>query len=246
MATFYPLNQNFGQVGPTSIASGQPVTYFRSNEEGGFVVQELYGKYAELLGRGQVFCARPAVALAFATFAATLANAFTLLNPSTSGKIVYPLLLNLAENTAGATSTVGGANMVQIGLILNAGSGPGASLPLASSGTQTYNGVTPGNCLAGSALTSTSQYWVTMTYSAPYLATFPTNQIIDLGIGEWSNSGTMATTYTSLTNLQYDFHGFVGLKPGTALVFMTTSANTITYNTSLIIAEIPVGARILP
>ncbi len=229
------------QVGPISQLDNQTANA-RSTNEGALVIQELGGKYWEWVRRGYVFNARFSSQV-LATFAATLANAPTLFNPSTSGKIFVPMFFNTFPLTGNATITSASQTGIVLGYLTGCGAAPASGLPLATAGTA----VTPGPLLAGSAITAIGQTYTTMTYTAPYLATFPTSQILDMGIGWWQDTGTLGATYGGIGQLSYDFHGIFAMKPGTAVVIMQTgSLPTMTFSTSLVYAELPIGAAVLP
>lgn len=238
------LNVDNLQTGPTTNPDGQTLN-LRGTNEAALVVQEVNGKYAELVRRGYVFTARGTAATALPNIS-TLTNAPTLFNPSNSGRLVYPLYLNINIAAGYATSTSVNLWGLVLGFIPGAGLTPASGQPLATAGTL----FTPGLNLVGSAIQPTAQYYTTMTYTSPYAATFPYNQIMDMGVQNFQQIPTLGSVTGVFTNLQYDMQGSAALKPGTAMVLAantnTGGTGSMTFNVSIVYAEIPIGSAVLP
>lgn len=238
------LNVDNLQVGPTTNTDGQ-ILNNRGTNEGALVVQEVNGKHAELVRRGYVFTARGTAATAIPNIS-TLSNAPTLFNPLSSGKLVYPLFVNINLVSGWATSTSVVSWGLVLGLIPGAGNTPASGQPLATAGTL----FTPGLNLVGATPQPSTQYYVTMTYTSPYAATFPYNQIVDLGIMNYQNVTTLGSVTGMITNMQYDTQSALALKPGTAMVLAantnTGGTGSFTFTVSIVFAEIPIGSAVLP
>lgn len=233
------------QVGPISQLDNMGVNA-RSTNDGALVVQEINGKYAELVRRGYVFAARIGTSQALPNIG-TLSNGLTLFNRISSQKIVYPLVLNLSLGTAVATIATAWNALVG-GVILNCGDAPASGQPLATAGTA----LTSMNMLFGAAPTAYTSVYATMTYTAPYAATFPVGQQFDLGYSMPFN-GTLTANgsfFFEPSNIDLQQSVPFALKPGTAFVLgvnnSTGGTGSLTFNQTIIWAEIPIGAAVLP
>ena len=232
------------QAGAVSVGDNTGVNA-RATNEGALVIQEINGKYAELVRRGYVFAART-LAQAIPNIG-TFSNGLVIFNRSSSTKIVIPLYLNLSFSSL--VATLGAYNEFGLagGFIYGCGDAVAAGQPLSTMGTAL------GSCnmLAGAGPSPYTVILATIVCTAPYAATFPAAQIFDLGLDLAVFAGaTLAASGAEWVNGQYDFQGICGLKPSTALA-IGVNANTggtgsLTFNQTIIWAEIPVGSAQLP
>lgn len=232
------------QAGAVSVGDNTGVNA-RATNEGALVIQEINGKYAELVRRGYVFSARVGTAQALPAIA-TFSNGLTLFNRSSSSKIVYPLMLNLSYiGPLGATIGVWTNFGVVGGYIYGCGDAVAAGQPLSTMGTA----LGALNMLAGAGPSAYTVALATIVCSAPYAATFPVGQIFDLGLNQIA-TGTLTAGNGLWANAQYIFEGISALKPSTALVIGGTGTAaalaSMTWNQTIIWAEIPVGSAVLP
>jgi hypothetical protein len=209
--------------GPSLTQENTP-GFLRTGSYGELIVQQLFGKYAELTRRGYVYAAHSAAA-ATIPVNTTLTNSPTLWNKASSGKLVYPLQLMLSPAAIGTPVIQG----FTISWLKNTGDGVGTGAPIV-----TFTNVAPSPCLIGRGACS--------AFFAPATDTFTTQPaaLMDIGLGYWL-SGTAATGAPSFW--MYDFDGTVVMPPGTSISLgSATAASSITYWTTIIFAELPLPA----
>lgn len=209
------------QTGPQNV-SDQTTGILRGGSYGELITARLGGKYGELTRRGLVFSARSGAAAAIPIYS-TATNSPTLWNPTSSNKLVMPLILNMSMATMG-TNIIAGfllCYLTQVGDTVATG------LPLA-----TFTNIAPINVLLGKGVTSATKF-------ANAVVTFTTQPtpIMDLGIGQWDN-GTQANgePYT----MTFDFDGALIMPPGTSISVGGIAASSNTWWTSILFAELPI------
>ncbi len=206
-------------AGPVSLSDGNN-GFMRAGNSGEVIVSSLYGQYAELTRRGQVFVAKSAAAAAIPIQSA-LTNSPTLWNVSSSGKLVYPLAIMLSPGAIG-TPVLHGLTISQT---LATGDAALTGAPIA-----TFTNVVPVPCLLGRGAATTRFAHGTDTFT-----TNPT-WIADLGLGHWIE-GTAATGLQQ--RMFIDLAGLIVLPPGTAISIGATTATSTTYTVSIFFAEAP-------
>jgi hypothetical protein len=199
-------------------------TVLRAGKTGELIVQGLYGKYAELAVRGKVFAARTAAALAIPVHT-TLTNSPTLWNPTSSGKLLYPLKILLSPAAIGTPVLQG----FGLGFLRNTGDTVAVGLPLA-----TFTNVAP-VCTLLNGAACVAQF-------AGAVVTFTTQPavIMDLGFGHWIEG---AAASGGSAYLGFDLDGTLIMPPGTSITLASlTTATSTTYWVTMLFAEVPLPA----
>ncbi len=190
-------------VGPQAANDSSSINQ-RGDNYGSTVVQDYNGRYAELVRRGQVYVASTAAAGIAILVSATTGNVPTLWNPSGSGRIVYPIMLN-ANWLSGAVTASNLLWSVTTGTGANIGTGN----PVVS-----FTNVAPVNALVGGPADAVIKWApATSTYTAApafYAAT---------GIN------LKATALDS--QLSVDMQGLMALMPGNALSLTCSVASSV-------------------
>ena len=91
-----------GHVGPALLNDSCETALFRQGRSGETVVQNLHGRYTEIVLREKVFSAAHTAAQAVSAALATAYTGFLLYNPIGSGVILNPLFVKPALNAAPA------------------------------------------------------------------------------------------------------------------------------------------------
>jgi hypothetical protein len=141
------------QIGPQVLADGT-TTLQRGGKSAESIVQELHGRYAEQMYRGNLFSAANQAAQAVSVALSTTYTGILLYNPVGSGKILIPLKIKYALSAApaavasigllGGFSATGGVTAlttklsIQSNQIGNSVSGAGIALSAASIATPTW------------------------------------------------------------------------------------------------------------
>lgn len=210
-------------TGPSMTPENTP-GFLRTGSYGELIVQQLYGKYAELTRRGYVYAARTAAAAAVPVHT-TMTNAPTLWNKASSGKLVYLLQVLMSPAVIGTPVLQG----FGLGFLKNTGDAAATGNPLA-----TFTNVAPAPTLLGRGACQTA--------FAGAVVTFTTQPAVfmDIGIGHWIE-GAAASGGPAF--LLYDFDGTVIMPPGTSVTLASlTTATSTTYWTTIIFAEVPLPA----
>jgi hypothetical protein len=222
MAQPYTLDSSrIVQVGETFVSTGNPIP-FRGSYYGEVITQELHGKHAELVRRGHVFSAKIAGSQAQAIPSyATLTNAFVLYNLSNTNMLITPLFLNITPAAGWATLTA--AVDFNVGLITS--TSEGAAVTAGWTGT-VGTALTATNTLLGSAKGAQGKAYATTGFAASTTAVIAW----DLGTALFCPTSGTLTTGLIQWNFNYDFHGLISMKPGSAIAIVT--ANTLTGGTA--------------
>lgn len=198
------------QAGPQVAIDGQP-TNQRGDNFGSAITQDFNGRYAELVRRGQVYVASTAAAGIAILVSATTGNVPTLWNPTGSGRIVYPIMLNVNWLSGAVT-----ASNLLWSVTANTGANIGTGNPVV-----TFTNVAPVNALLGGPAESAIRW-------SPAVSTYTAAPAFFAATG----INLKATALDSL--LSVDTQGTMALMPGTALSLTCSVAST----TALIQASI--------
>lgn len=222
-----PANVNL-VVTPNPIIAGPDNTAIvpRGDSYGSTIVQELNGKYAELVARGCVFQYSTTSAAAI-LLTNTTANGPTIWNPSTSNKVLYLLKLRLSwlSGTTTASSLIWNKCTPQSGAVT-------ATAPTGSQ-ILTFTNVAPVNALKGGSQVS-AMGW------APVTSTFTAAPAFDCATGINLTATTIAQPL-----LEVDYEGEMAYMPGTALTLnAAVTTTTALFFVTIWAAELPFSAHL--
>jgi len=187
-----------GQVGPQTVADGVTTQPFRQGKGSEVIMQQLHGRYAEQVYRGNVFIA---ASQAVATTTVGLATTYTglaLSNPVGSGKIISLLFVSLMQSVIQATQP----EAYSIATGFNAATDVTHTTP-----------VTPRCALVGSSISPVGK--------ADSSATLPTAPFYSLFLGETASATTQPGT------IVVDVNGAIGLLPGGYAIFATPAQASV-------------------
>jgi hypothetical protein len=191
-------------TGPQNVSDNQMIAQ-RGDNYGAAIVQELNGKYAEAVRRGEMFVYTVTTAAAL-LLSATTGNHPTIWNPAGSGRVFWPVAIRLSFLSG--TTTI---SSLLLAVTRNCGSTIAATAPIV-----TFTKVTPLPALVGSGAVS-KMFW------APDVCTFVAAPTVYAATN--INLGAAAPTGPSWTECLLE--GSVGIMPGNALS-LTCSVTTTT------------------
>jgi hypothetical protein len=212
----YNFQEGLQQLGPGALAFGSVGSY------GQMMTTDLFGKFGELTRRGLVFSASVAAAAAVPVNT-TLTNAPSLWNPTSSGKLVFPLRIVLSIGAVGTPILQG----FTLSYLTNTGDVVATGAPIA-----TWTPLAAVNTLLSKGITPKASF-------SPAVSTYTTNPafLMNLGFGHMLEGAAASGQLYSMFYIDLD--GSVIMPPGTSIHFGSTIATSMTFWTSIIFAELP-------
>jgi hypothetical protein len=198
------------QTGIPNIADGTSKYQPRVTREGATVINQLHGEYAEQLRRGKIWIATAGVAGLALITSATTGGHPTIFNPAGSGVFLsfISLSLNSMESGSMAPSALGWYATTSAG----SGAATGGAI-------LTFTEVAPINALVGFGGTSAAKW-------APATNTFTAAPAFYCGADFSLVTLGSANTASVPFSMVAEYHGKLGLYPGTALSLCSVAATT--------------------